>query len=90
MPFTEVSKIIGVIKKDLGLDEDFFVVAKVWEKELGIEGIEISGYKNGIIYAETSSTAAINEIMIRKKEILKKLNQYLSGKKLKNIKMKIK
>jgi hypothetical protein len=90
MPFTEASKIMEAIKKELGLDEDFFIVAKVWEKELGIEGVEISGYKNGVIYALTDSSAAINEIMIRKKEILKKLNQYTGGGKLKNIIVKIK
>ncbi|MDR1196618.1 MAG: DUF721 domain-containing protein [Endomicrobium sp.] len=90
MPFTEVSEIMEAVKKELGLDEDFFAVIKVWEKELGISGVEISGYKNGVIYAETDSSAAVNEIMIRKKEILKKLNQYLSSKKLKNINVKIK
>lgn len=88
---TEVSEIMEAIKKELGLDEDFFIIAKVWEKELGIEGVQISGYKNGVIYAQTDSSAAINEIMIRKKEILKNLNQYIGGgKKLKNISVKIK
>lgn len=90
MPFTEVSEIMEAIKKELGLDEDFFVISKVWEKEVGIEGVEISGYKNGVIYAQTDSPAAINEIMMRKKDILKKLNQYLNSKKLKNIIVKIK
>ena len=89
MPFTKVSEIMEAIKRELGLDEDFFIIAKVWEKELGIEGVEISGYKNNVIYAQTDSSAAVNEIMIRKKEILKKLNQYIGGKKLKNINVKI-
>jgi Protein of unknown function (DUF721). len=87
---TAVSQVIEALKKELGLDENFFTVVKVWDKELGIEGVEISGYKNGVIYAQTDSSAAINEIMIRKKEILKKLNQYLGDKKLKNISVKIK
>jgi hypothetical protein len=87
---TPVSEILEPIKKMLGLDEDFFIITKVWEKELGIEGVEISGFKNGVIYAQTDASAAINEIMIRKKEILKKLNQYLGKTKLKNIKVSIK
>lgn len=87
---TDVSEIMEAIKKELGLDEDFFTIIKVWEKELGIEGVEISGYKNGVIYAQTDSSAAINEIMMRKKELLKKFNQYIGGNKLKNINIKIK
>lgn len=87
---TAVSEIMETIKKELGLDENFFIVAKVWDRELGIDGVEISGYKNGIIYAVTDSSAAVNEIMIRKKEILNKLNQYIGDKKIKNIKVSIK
>ena len=87
---TDISEVMDALKKQLGLDEDFFTIIKVWEKELGIEDVEINGYKNGVIYALTDSSVAINEIMIRKKEILKKLNQYLGSKKLKNISVKIK
>jgi len=87
---TTVSEILEPIKKELGLDEDFFTVAKVWDKELGIEGVEIAGFKSGTIFAQTASSAAVNDIMIRKKEILKKLNQYLGKTKLKNIKVSIK
>lgn len=87
---TGVSEIMETVKKEIGLDENFFVIAKVWDKELGIEGVEICGYKDGVINAQTDSSAAVNEIMIRKKEILEKLNQYIGAKKLKNIKVTIK
>ncbi|MCL1972531.1 MAG: DUF721 domain-containing protein [Endomicrobia bacterium] len=87
---TPVSDVLDPIKKMLGLDEDFFIVAKVWEKELGIEGVEISGFKSGTIHAQTDSSAALHEVTIRKKEIIKKLNQYIGSNKIKNIKVTIK
>jgi hypothetical protein len=90
VPFTEVSEIMEALKKELGLDEDFFTVSRIWDKELGTEGVEISGYKNGVIYAQTDSSAAVNDILLRKKEILKRLNQYVGKAKIKNISIKIK
>ena len=87
---TAVSSVMDAIKKEIGLDEDFFTVLKVWKQETGIEDSAICGYKNGTILAQTDSSAAINDIMIRKKEIINKLNQYIGAKKIKNIKIGIK
>ena len=78
------------IKKELGLDEDFFTIAKVWGKEVGTESVEICGYKNGTIFARTEYSAALHEVSMRKKEIIKRLNQYLGKSKIKDIKLKIK
>ena len=90
MPFTEVSNIMEAIKKELGLDEDFFTVAKVWDREVGTDSVEICGYKQGTIFAQTEYSTAIHEVTIRKKEIIKRLNQYLGSSKIKDIKVKIK
>jgi len=86
---TEVSSIMDAIKKQLGLDEDFFTVAKIWEKELGSD-IKICGYKDGVIYAQTPYSTALHEATVRKKEIINKLNQYIGARKIKNIKLEIK
>ncbi|MDR3113779.1 MAG: DUF721 domain-containing protein [Endomicrobium sp.] len=86
---TSVSSIIETIKQELGLGEDFFIIAKVWEKEIGDQNAQLCGFKNGVLYAQTNYSAALNDIMLRKKEIIKKLNQYLGDKKIKNIKMEI-
>ena len=87
---TPVADILEPIKKMLGLDEDFFAVMKVWDKEIGINGAEVCGYKDGTIFAQTQYNAVINEILIRKKEIINKLNQYIGSQKIKNIKVTIK
>jgi len=90
MAWTHAGEIISSLKKHLGLDGVFFTVGKVWDKEVGIEGIEIIGYKNGTIFAQTRSSVASYEITVRKKEIIKKLNQYMGSRKVKNIKIDIK
>jgi len=87
---TAVSSVIKTIKQQLGLDEDFFIIANVWEKETGAQNIELCGFKDGVIYAQTPYSAGLNDIMLRKKEIINKLNQYLSIKKIRNIKIEIK
>jgi hypothetical protein len=89
MSWTKASEIIELLRKKLGLEEDFFTVGKVWAKEVGIEGIEITGYKNGTIFTKTQSSVAVSELNLRKKEILKNLNQYIGSQKIKNIKIKI-
>ncbi|MDR3049776.1 MAG: DUF721 domain-containing protein [Elusimicrobiota bacterium] len=85
-----VSVIIDSMKTQLGLDVDFFVLAKLWEKEFGAD-VEICGYKKGTLLVETQSFTAMSEINLRKKEILNRLNQYIGGGvKIKNIKLRIK
>jgi hypothetical protein len=85
-----VNAVIEALKKELGLDESFFVIAKVWENEIGAQDVQISGFKDGTIYAQTQYNASQHDIMIRKKEIIKKLNQYTGSSKIKNIKIEIK
>jgi hypothetical protein len=89
MAWTQAAEIIKLLRKQLGLEEEFFTVEKVWKKEVGIDSIEITGYKNGVIFTKTLSSVASYELTVRKKEIIKKLNQYIGGSKIKNIRIKI-
>jgi hypothetical protein len=89
VPWTRSEEIISLLKKELGLDEDFFTIRKIWEKEVGIDGAKICGYKGGTIFVQTQSSTVSFELTARKKEILKKLNQYIGSSKIKNIKVKI-
>jgi hypothetical protein len=86
---TAVSSVIETIKQELGLGEDFFIIAKVWEKETGAQNAQLCGFKNGVLYAQTPYSAALNDITLRKKEIINNLNQYLGTKTIKNIKVEI-
>jgi hypothetical protein len=87
MAFSPVDQILNNIKKQLGLDADFVTLMKIWDKEVSMA--QICGYKNGTILAQTQSSAALAEINLRKREIIKRLNQYLGGRKIKDIKITI-
>jgi hypothetical protein len=89
MSWTSAYDIINLLKKQLGLNEDFFIIERVWKKEINIDGIKLNGYKNGIIFIQTQSSVANSEFVIRKRSIIKKLNQYMINQKIKNIKLKI-
>lgn len=90
MSWISSRKVIGLLRKQLGLDDVFFTLEKVWDREVGVEGVEIIGYKNGTIFTQTQSSVANYELTIRKKEIVEKLNQYIGNTKIKNIKVSIK
>ncbi|GHT59850.1 hypothetical protein AGMMS49950_03660 [Endomicrobiia bacterium] len=90
MTWTQAAETIDLLMKRLGLYEELFIVQKVWKREVNIDGVEIAGYKNGVIFTKTLSSVANYELTVRKKEIIKKLNQYIVGSpKIKNIKIKI-
>jgi hypothetical protein len=89
MSWAKASEVIDLLRKRLGLEEEFFIVERVWNKEVGIEGVEITGYKNGTVFTKTQSSVGVSELTFRKKEIIKKLNQYIGIQKIKNIKVRI-
>ncbi|MDR3330751.1 MAG: DciA family protein [Endomicrobium sp.] len=89
MAWNHASKIIEMLRKQLGLDSELFTIEKIWDKEVGIDGIKIVGYKNGTIFTRTESSVACCELIIRKDGIIKRLNQYIGNIKIKNIKVKI-
>jgi hypothetical protein len=89
MAWTKANEIIDLLRKKFGLEEEFFTILRVWNKEAGIDGVEVAGYKNGTIFTKTQSSVAVSELNFRKKEIIKKINQYIGSAKVKNIKVKI-
>jgi hypothetical protein len=82
--------IINLLKKKFGLDNEFFTITKIWQKEVGIDGLDIVSFRDGIIFAQTQSSVASFEFNLRKKEIIKKLNQYTGKVVVKSIRVKIK
>ena len=90
MEFTEVSSIIKQISDKLGLNNDYFVIMSKWQQELGNNKIELNGFKDGIIFASAKSAVYVNDLNLRKRQIINRLNQYLGKKVIKNIKCEIK
>ena len=90
MEFTEVSSIIKQISDKLGLNDDYFIIMSKWQQELGNNKIELIGFKDGVIFASAKSAVYVNDLNLRKRQIINKLNQYLGKKLIKNIKCEIK
>jgi Dna[CI] antecedent, DciA len=87
------SEIVETLRQQLGLNEDFLTIMKVWEKELGplAKNAEIAGFKRGQVFVDVTSSVHMQELIIRKKELMKKLNQYFGAKTvIKDIKIKLK
>jgi hypothetical protein len=88
--FTSVSSIIDQIKKELGLDDNYFILMSVWEKEIGNNKVELNGFKNGTVFAKTESAVYLHDLSLRKRQLIKRLNQYFGKSLIKNIKCEIK
>ena len=90
MELTEVSAILKKISEDLGLNDDYFIIMSRWQQEVGNSKVVMNGFKNGVVFASTSSAVYLNDFNLRKRQIINKLNQYLGRKVIKNIKCEIK
>ena len=85
-----VADILEPLKKQLGIDESFFIVASVWDKEIDPESAQFYGFKDGVVFAQTQYSAVQYDINLRKKDIINKLNQYIGKPAVKDIKVEIK
>ncbi|MDR1052388.1 MAG: hypothetical protein LBL03_00630 [Endomicrobium sp.] len=90
MGFVSSNEIMIFLKKKYGLNDTFFVIMNVWEKETCCYNIDICGYKNGIIFAKTNSSVIKCEFVFCKKSIINKLNQYIGTNLIKDIYVYIK
>lgn len=93
MGFEPSGDILEKVKRQLGLDEKTHTVLMVWERELGAmaAGARIIGFKDGKVLAEADSNAHMQELVLRRKDIIKKINQHFGGTKVvTGIKVKLK
>jgi len=91
--FVPSGDIIARLKRQLGLDEKTDAVFKIWEKELGplAQGVKLIGIKDGHLLAEAESNVHLQEITLRRREFVKKINQYFGNEKvIKTIKLRLK
>jgi hypothetical protein len=92
MAFTESSSIIEALKRSLGLDENISTVIRIWEREMGAQSrhVKLAGFKKGQLIVDVSSSAHMQEITLRRREIINKINQYFGGEKVvKSIKVQL-
>lgn len=93
MVFTFGGLIIESLKKQLGLDEKFTTVIKIWDDVLGplAKDAQLVGIKRGQLLVDVTSSAHFQELTLRRREIISKINQYF-GKEavVKDIRLRIK
>ncbi len=68
---------MNVVKRQLGLDDETLAIIKIWDKELGplAKKVQLVGVKSGVLLVEAAASAYIQEVTMRRNEILKKINQ---------------
>lgn len=88
--FEHISSVINQLKKQLGLDDNYYVLISVWEKEVGNDKVELNGFKDGTVFAKTESAVYLHDFNLRKRQLIKRLNQYFGKTVIKNIKCEIK
>jgi predicted nucleic acid-binding Zn ribbon protein len=77
MAFSQAGDFMEVVKRQLGLDDETLAIIKIWDKELGplAKKVKLVGVKSGVLLAEAEASAYIQEVTMRRMEILKKINQ---------------
>ena len=87
------NSIVNEVKKLLGLNEETGAVFSIWEKELGrlAKSAVIAGIQKKTLLVEVESSAHFQELNLRRKELIRKINGHFVNKKvINNIKIKIK
>lgn len=93
MAFSNAGSIIDLLRQQLGLNEKSYAIIKIWEKEIGniAKDAVLTGIKGGILIVEVTSNVHLQELSLRKREILRKMNQYFGNEKVvRDIKLKLK
>lgn len=81
MAFTQSNTIIDLLRRQLGLDENTAAVFHIWEREMGAQSrhVKLAGIKRGQLIVAVSSSAHMQEISLRRRDIMAKINQYFGG-----------
>ncbi|OGS28247.1 MAG: hypothetical protein A2297_10130 [Elusimicrobia bacterium RIFOXYB2_FULL_48_7] len=74
--FTPASEVVKKLLESYGIREENYSIYDIWNKELGklSKKIRMMGVKGTTIMVEADHAAYKQEVRIRKKEFLKKIN----------------
>jgi hypothetical protein len=93
MALTPSNEIINGLRRQLGLDDITYAVMRAWEHEAGalLQGAELIGIQKGKLIVAVANSVYFQELMLRKRDLIKKINQYTGGEKVvKDIKLQLK
>ncbi len=88
--FTKVDKIVELLVKKYGLNETDFSLYDIFENEIGpVLGkyIHVAGKKNKALLVRVENSVYHQEFLVKKKEIIKKINECYGEKVIEDIKV---
>jgi hypothetical protein len=67
------------LSKKIGLSPDLLVLESVWEREIGglRENARVAALDNATLVVEVDSAVVMQEISLRRRELVRKLNKHL-------------
>ncbi|MFN3966273.1 MAG: DUF721 domain-containing protein [Endomicrobiia bacterium] len=88
--FTKADEIVGLLLKKYGLDEVDFSLYDVFENEVGSvlgKCVQMVGKKGKSLLVKVENSIYHQEFIMRKKEIIRKINDYYGEKVIEDIKV---
>lgn len=82
MSWGTAGELLPNLLERLGLNPQTAAVFTFWDKEIGNlgKGIDIVGWRQGVIYVRVKQALFFHELCLQKKEFLHRLNQHFGGK----------
>lgn len=86
--FTPAKEIVKDLLEKYGISKDTYQLYDLWDKELGklAKRINIAGIKGKTILVKVDNPVYQQELQLRKRELLRKLNDYFGYKIVNEIK----
>ncbi len=92
MGFSSAREIIKVIKRRIGLKEENYKIHRIWKEVSGeiAQHAQVIKVQQEKIWVTVESPVYLQEIFLRKKELVEKINKAIGEEKIKDIKLTIK
>ena len=90
--FSSAGEIIEVIKKQIGLKEENYKIHRIWKEVSGkiARHTQVIKVEQEKIWVTVESPVYLQELFLRKKELVEKINKAIGEEKIKDIKATIK
>lgn len=91
MALASISQEAQQVTRKLGLTSELGMIDHAWSREIGRlkDHLQILAIDNGTLVLEARSHAAMQEMLLRRKELIRKMNNHFSSALLHNITVRI-
>ncbi|MFH1283854.1 MAG: DciA family protein [bacterium] len=87
--FSKAGELVKTVLERSGINEINYAIFDIWEKEAGglVRVTEVVGLSKGILRVKVAMPACYQELLIRKKQLLTKINKHFGSAVLRDIKV---